>query len=113
MFKLLAKCSAVALLVAAGVILGQLSPVNATPRMFSGWTDPAATFEAYTASDSTNFTGSPSRGIYVGTGGTVVLVDTDGTTCTVPNVPSGIVLPVVAKRINATTTTATGFVIFH
>jgi len=64
------------------------------------------------ATDATATVFNPGR-IYVGQGGTVVLAvadTTDSTTVTFPNVPTGTVIPVLAQRVNATGTTATGFV---
>ena len=50
-----------------------------------------------------------SRGIYVGTAGDLALVTAKGTTVTFSNVPVGI-LPVQAKQINNTGTTASDIV---
>lgn len=69
--------------------------------------DPSPKWQLYTASDSTNFT-SASRSIYVKTAGDIALVDMDGTAVIWPSVPAGTILPVRAKRINATSTTNTG-----
>lgn len=69
-------------------------------------TRPAASVVAVTPSNSTELAFGV-RSLYVGTGGNVVVVFPDNTTATFTNVPSGTVLPVQAKRVNATSTTAT------
>lgn len=51
--------------------------------------------------------------VYVGYGGTVVLITADDETVTFGNVQAGSVVPVLAKKILATGTTATGFVILE
>jgi hypothetical protein len=72
--------------------------------------NPARKLVALTAHDSTNFTDVP-KAIYVGTGGTVVILAADDSLAvTLTNVPSGAILPIQAQRINATSTTASGFV---
>lgn len=47
------------------------------------------------------------RGLYVGGGGAVAIVDPEGATTVFAGVPSGTVLPVRARRVHATGTTAT------
>jgi hypothetical protein len=52
--------------------------------------------------------------VYVGTGGNLVVVaagDPDGTNITLSNVPSGTLLPILIKRVRATSTTATNLVL--
>ena len=61
---------------------------------------------AITKSDTTDFAYYV-RGIYVGGAGNVVVVNIDGTTCTFSSVPAGTILPVKARRVNSTDTTAT------
>jgi hypothetical protein len=67
--------------------------------------------------DATATIYSPVGSVYVGTGGTVVLIPSgaNGTvntgSATFINVPSGTILPVLAQRIMSTGTTATGFII--
>lgn len=101
-----------------GLIIGHLAAPNtavALPGIASS-TSPSPSYELYTASNSTNFTGGASRGIYVKTAGDIAVVDMDGTAVVFPSVPAGSLLPVVAKRINATSTTNTGsgeFIILH
>lgn len=74
--------------------------------------DPAVSYAAITKHDSTNFPNGVCRGIYVGGAGDVVAVDEDGTTCTF-TCPAGIVLPIRAKRVNSTSTTATAMVALY
>ncbi len=50
------------------------------------------------------------RGLYVGAGGAVAIVDPAGGTTVFAGVPSGTVLPVRAHRVRATGTTATSIV---
>ncbi len=70
---------------------------------------PARFHYAVTPSDSVDFTVS-FRSLYVGGGGTVVVVTADGTAVSYVNVASGSVLPVCGKRVNSTSTTATNIV---
>jgi len=62
-----------------------------------------------TPHDTVDFTIRP-RGIYVGGPGNLVVVNNDGTTCLLSNVPGGALLPIGCKRINSTGTTASGIV---
>lgn len=71
--------------------------------------------------DSTSVVFEPGT-LYVGSAGTVVLLpfvtrDADTTTnnaaVTFPTVPAGTVLPILTRRVIATGTTATGFVIMY
>ncbi len=64
---------------------------------------------AVTKSDTTDFD-TTCRAIYVGDGGDVVAVRRDGTTVTFKNVQTGTVLPIIARRINSTSTTAADMV---
>ncbi len=64
---------------------------------------------AITKSDTVNFTVNV-RGIYVGGTGDVVVVTPDGDAITFVGVPAGTILPVRAKRVNSTSTTATSMV---
>lgn len=70
---------------------------------------PADTFEAITAHDSTNLN-NVTRAVYVGGAGNVVAVDLNGNTVTFLSVPAGTVLPIVVKRINSTSTTASNMI---
>lgn len=70
---------------------------------------------AVTPSDSVNFS-RVVRQIYVGTsiGGSVVIVNNDGTTATFTNVPQGSILgPFNIVRINQTGTTASNILAFE
>lgn len=81
---------------------GQTVPVVATDA------DPG-TFSAITPSDSVDLP-SVTRGVYVGGDGNVVAVSEAGVAVTFENVSAGAILPIRARRINATGTTATGLV---
>ena len=72
------------------------------------FSDPSSQPFEITPSDSTDFA-RESRGIYVGTTGDVVVV-TVSSTVTFSNVPTGMILPVRAIRVNSTNTTATDLV---
>jgi hypothetical protein len=48
--------------------------------------------------------------LYIGVGGTVILETEDGTELTFLNIPDGSTLPISAKRVNATGTTATDII---
>lgn len=67
---------------------------------------------AVTPSDSTNLS-FDARAIYVGTAGNVVAVFPDNSTVTFSNVPAGTILPIVVKRINSTSTTASNIVALY
>jgi len=67
---------------------------------------------AITKSDSTDMVDFQqnnrlTNAIYVGGGGDVVVVFQDGTTQTFAGAVAGSVLPVAARRVNSTSTTAT------
>lgn len=77
---------------------------------------PADTFAAITPSDTVDLTlrqGMYPRGIYVGVGGDVVIVTQGDNAITFKNAVSGSVLPVRAKRVNSTSTTATNLVALY
>ena len=61
-----------------------------------------------TPNDSTDI--SYDACLYIGTGGDVKLTAADGTTVTFSNVPSGTFMPVAARRIWSTGTTASDIV---
>ena len=64
---------------------------------------------AVTPHDSTNFTNNADY-LYVGTGGNVVVVDVNDGVTTFTAVPSGGIIPIRAKRVNSTSTTASNIV---
>lgn len=67
---------------------------------------PATRGFAITPVDATDLA-SVTRGIYTGTGGTLVCVlEDDTSTVTFTNVPAGIVLPLRIKQVYSTGTTA-------
>lgn len=69
-------------------------------------------FKAITASDSVDLPGGPTDAVYIGVAGNLVAVDQNGTTCTFA-VVAGQILPIRVKRINSTSTTATGLVALY
>lgn len=73
--------------------------------------DPATSFAPITPSDSTDM--ATCRGIYVGVGGNIVAVAENNNVATFSDVPAGSILPVRAKRINATGTTASSLVALY
>lgn len=70
---------------------------------------PAISAGAVTTSDSTNLS-SFARALYVGVGGNIAAVMPNDDVVTFSNVPTGTILPVRVKRVNATNTTATNIV---
>lgn len=70
---------------------------------------PAFSGFAITPSDTTNFN-SMCRSIYVGGAGNIVVIMSDGTSLTFVGCPAGLLLPVVAIRVNNTNTTATNLI---
>lgn len=62
---------------------------------------------AITPSDSANFAAGACRAIYVGGAGNVAAVMVNGDVVVFTAPPVGTVLPIVAKRVNSTNTTAT------
>lgn len=72
----------------------------------------AQTFAAVTPNDSTNLP-AVARGLYVGGDGNVVIVGLDDAAVTFVGVVAGTLLPVAAKRVNATSTTATNIVALY
>lgn len=75
-------------------------------------TDPSSRYAAVTPSD-TDGSGDLveiSRAIYVGTGGNLIAITMTGAEVTFTSVPDGTLLPIRAKRIKATGTTATNIV---
>ena len=80
---------------------------------FATYTDgiaaPARTMFAITPSDSTDLTNTP-KAIYVGTAGTISMIGVGDTVAVSLTVQSGAIIPVRAKRVNATGTTAAGLV---
>lgn len=103
------------LMLGLGLAIGSLLVPHVASALpgISTRTDPSPQWELYTASDTVNFANGLSRQIYVGTSGNVAVVNADGTAVVWPSVPSGAQLSIVAKRINATSTTASGFVILY
>ena len=83
-------------------------PYASTP---DGLSTPARRAAAIVPSDSTDLP-NVTKAIYVGTAGDVVLraVFTDTVSVTFKNVQPGMILPVCAKRVMATGTTATNLV---
>lgn len=67
--------------------------------------------ESVTPSDTVDFK-APARGLYVGSAGNVVVVNMDGSTVTFTAVPAGAILPTRARRVNASSTTASSIVAF-
>lgn len=72
--------------------------------------NPSEDYFAITPHDSTNFTQGVVRGIYVGVAGDVVAVTPDGTAVTFVGAVAGSILPIMASRVNSTSTTATNMV---
>lgn len=73
---------------------------------FANWTGVATKGFSVTPSDSVNFT-SDARALYIGGAGNVSVVTIEGDVLVFGNVPAGTVLPVAARRVNSTNTSAT------
>lgn len=70
-------------------------------------TTPSDDFIEVTPSDTVDFPQRKlTKAIYVGTAGNVAAVRPDGTAVVFTGVPSGAILPIRCRRINATGTTA-------
>jgi hypothetical protein len=68
---------------------------------------------AITPNDSTDLPLNVCRGIYIGVGGDVSIVDLGGVTVVFVGTAAGSVLPVQTARVNATATTATSLVALY
>ncbi len=71
--------------------------------------DPARSAEVVTKSDTTEFS-TVTRAVFVGGAGNISFLMADGTTCVFTGITAGTILPVRARRINSTNTTATNMV---
>ena len=80
------------------------NPESSTEALTVSWY-----YSAVTPSDETDF-GSICRAIFVGGAGDVVAVRHDGTAVTFAGVQAGTVLPIACRRVNSTSTTASGIV---
>lgn len=98
-------------------VLGAANSANSSPVVLA--TDqprinvsteerPTSSAAAITPSDTVNLA-SPTRGVYVGVAGNIAAV-INGTAITFSNVPAGMILPIVATRINLTGTSASSLV---
>lgn len=72
-------------------------------------TGPSGKFFAVTPNDSTDFDFVP-RGVYVGSTGNLVCVDSDGNEVTFVSLAIGVPHPIRPVRIKATGTSVTGIV---
>jgi len=63
-----------------------------------------------TANAASGFSNGFIRGIYVGTTGDVKIQTNNGNDVVFPSVPAGVVLPIIAKVVYNTGTTASGLV---
>ena len=70
---------------------------------------PGRNFAAITPHNSTDLSFA-TRGIYVGVAGDVVAVDFENNAVTFKNAAAGSIIPIRARRINSTNTTATNLV---
>lgn len=75
--------------------------------------DPGYDFAAVTTSDSTDLSTKPTRALYVGTGGDIVVDSVATTSITFKNVPPGTMLPLAVYRVRATGTTASNIVAIY
>lgn len=79
----------------------------AIPISFPNSTVPATNAAVVTPSDSTDFAFGVSKALYVGGTGNMVVVTQGGDAVTFSAIPVGTIIPIQAKRINSTSTTAT------
>lgn len=83
------------------------------PDQFSNVADevsaPATRVGAVVPHDGNPLSDIP-KALYIGGGGTIVLAGTSGGDATLANVPAGSVLPIRARFVRATGTTATNIV---
>ena len=73
--------------------------------------NPAVGVAAVTPSDTTDM--RPARALWIGGAGSLVIVAADGSSATIAGIPAGSLLPIAAKRVNATGTTATAIVALY
>ena len=74
---------------------------------------PGSKCVSVTTSNTVDFA-QQARLLYIGTGGDIVVVNTDNSTCTFKSVVAGTTLgPFFIKRVNATGTTASDLVAFY
>jgi len=71
---------------------------------------PSSDYFAVTTSDTVNFQNGPCKALYVGGAGNLVAVNELDVAITFTAVPAGTILPIQAKRVNSTSTTATSIV---
>jgi len=83
------------------------NPVTEIQTTTSSWI-----YKAVTPSNSTDFD-VLCRALYVGGAGNLVAVMYDGTAVTFTGVPAGTLLPIAARRVNSTSTTATSIVALY
>lgn len=82
---------------------------NRTDASIVALTDPAFDGFGITPDDGTDLS-QVTRAVWVGNGGSVIVVLAGGGQVTLANVVGGSILPIQAKRILATGTTASGLV---
>lgn len=75
--------------------------------------DPGYDFAAVTPNDAANLPTVPTRALYVGTGGNIVVDSVSSTSITFRNVPPGTMLPIAVYRVRATSTTASNIVAIY
>ena len=76
-------------------------------------TDPAIGAVEVTPSDDTDLSNRDCRALYVGTTGNVKVKLVTGENITFVNVPSGMILPVMVKRVFSTGTVASDIVALY
>lgn len=75
---------------------------------------PARGLRAVTPSDGADLPDGPCRSLYVGAAGNVSVIAADDTSpVTFVGVPAGVTLPVRAKRVRATGTTAGSLIAYY
>ncbi|MEN1729402.1 MAG: hypothetical protein AAGJ52_13280 [Pseudomonadota bacterium] len=75
----------------------------------AGLESPAETLEEISPNDASDLA-HVTRALYIGTGGNLRVTAKGGATVTIPNLPSGSVLPIRVSRVHETATTASGLI---
>ncbi len=68
---------------------------------------------AITPHDTTLIADGLCEGLYVGSGGDIVVLMIDDTTATFSGVPTGTIIPMRVKRVNSTNTTASNLLALY
>jgi hypothetical protein len=76
-------------------------------------THSSSQYVAATLDADIRYNGKPTRAIFIGTTGTLNVVRPDGVSVAWPSIPAGTVLPIAARQINSSGTSATGLMLLY